>query len=39
MRRIEPTTQFRREAKGQYRAALDAEMTPVVELLVIKLVE
>jgi mRNA interferase YafQ len=37
MRRIEPTTQFRRdykrEAKGQYRAALDIEMTPVVQVL------
>jgi mRNA interferase YafQ len=37
MRRIEPTTQFKRdykrEAKVQYRATLDAEMTPVVQLL------
>jgi mRNA interferase YafQ len=37
MRRIEPTSQFRRdykrEAKGRYRATLDAEMTPVVQLL------
>jgi mRNA interferase YafQ len=37
MRRIEPTTQFRRdfkrEAKGQYRATLDTEMTPVVQVL------
>jgi mRNA interferase YafQ len=43
MRRIEPTTQFKRdykrEAKGQHRAtldpdALDAEMKPVLEALV-----
>ena len=37
MRRIEPTTQFRRdykrEVKGQYRATLDTEMTPVVQVL------
>jgi mRNA interferase YafQ len=37
MRRIEPTTQFRcdykRKSKGQYRATLDAEMTPVVQVL------
>lgn len=37
MRRIEPTTQFRRddkrEAKGQHRATLDADLKPVVEAL------
>jgi mRNA interferase YafQ len=37
MRRIEPTTQFRRdykrESKGTYRATLDAEMKPVVQFL------
>jgi len=37
MRRIEPISQFRRdykrEAKGPYRATLDAELTPVVQLL------
>lgn len=37
MRRIEPTTQFKRdykrEAKGQHRATLDADMKPVLEAL------
>ncbi len=37
MRRIEPTTQFKRdykrEAKGQHRATLDADMKPVLHAL------
>lgn len=37
MRRIEPTTQFRRdykrEAKGRHRATLDADMKPILEAL------
>lgn len=37
MRRIEPTTQFRRdykrEGKGQHRATLDAVLKPVLEAL------
>jgi mRNA interferase YafQ len=37
MRRIEPTGQFRRdykrEAKGQHRATLDAELEPVFQAL------
>lgn len=37
MRRIEPTGQFKRdykrEAKGQYRATLDAELKPVLQSL------
>jgi mRNA interferase YafQ len=38
MRRIERTAQFKRdykrEAKGQYRATLDAELLPVMQSLV-----
>ena len=38
MRRIEPTTQFKRdykrEAKGQHRATLDIDLKPVLEALV-----
>ena len=38
MRRIEPTSQFKRdykrEAKGQHRATLDADLKPVLEALV-----
>ena len=37
MRKIDPTGQFRRdykrEAKGQYRATLDADLAPVLEAL------
>jgi len=37
MRRIDPTGQFRRdykrEAKGQHRATLDADLVPVLEAL------
>jgi mRNA interferase YafQ len=37
MRRIEPTTQFERDykrvAKGQYRATLDSDMKPVLQAL------
>jgi mRNA interferase YafQ len=37
MRRIEPTGQFRRdykrEAKGQHRATLDADLEPVLQAL------
>ncbi len=37
MRRIEPTTQFRRdykrEARGQHRTTLDADIKPVLETL------
>jgi len=37
MRRIEPTTQFRRdykrEAKGRHRTTLDADIKPVLETL------
>jgi len=37
MRRIEPTTQFKRdykrEAKGQHRATLDSDMKPVLQAL------
>ena len=37
MRKIEPTGQFRRdykrEAKGQHRATLDADLEPVLEAL------
>ena len=37
MRKIEPTGQFRRdykrEAKGQHRATLDADLVPVLEAL------
>ena len=37
MRRIEPTGQFKRdykrEAKGQHRATLDADLTPVLQSL------
>jgi len=37
MRRIEPTTQFKRdykrEAKGQHRATLDQDMKPVLQAL------
>ena len=37
MRKIDPTGQFRRdykrEAKGQHRAALDADLEPVLEAL------
>jgi mRNA interferase YafQ len=37
MRKIDPTGQFRRdykrEAKGQYRATLDADLEPVLEAL------
>lgn len=37
MRRIEPTGQFRRdykrEAKGQHRATLDADLAPVLQAL------
>ncbi len=38
MRRIEPTGQFKRdykrEAKGQHRATLDVDLTPVLQRLV-----
>jgi len=37
MRKIDPTGQFRRdykrEAKGQHRATLDADLVPVLEAL------
>ncbi len=37
MRRIEPTTQFKRdykrESRGQHRATLDADIKPVLEAL------
>ncbi len=37
MRKIDPTSQFRRdykrEAKGQHRATLDADVTPVFQAL------
>jgi mRNA interferase YafQ len=37
MRRIEPTAQFKRdykrEAKGQYRATLDSDMKPVLQAM------
>ena len=33
MRTIEPTTQFKREAKGQHRQSLEKELTKIIDTL------